>query len=98
MALIKLIPKRVASILTQELQDRQINLVIDDASHLYQETKVSFETLFPLLRPGRLYVIEDWNSDHLLADRIEAVLMDPSHPRHAELKLDIKQNFKKPEL
>jgi hypothetical protein len=39
----------------------QIDLVIDDASHLYHETKISFETLFPLLRPGGLYVIEDWS-------------------------------------
>ena len=37
-----------------------LDLVIDDASHLYEPTKRSFETLFPLLRPGGLYVIEDW--------------------------------------
>ena len=37
-----------------------LDLVIDDASHNYQLTKTSFETLFPLLRPGGLYVIEDW--------------------------------------
>jgi hypothetical protein len=37
------------------------DLIIDDASHLYSETKVSFETLFPQLRPGGLYIIEDWS-------------------------------------
>jgi predicted O-methyltransferase YrrM len=41
-----------------------IDLVFDDASHLYSPTKASFETLFPLLRPGGLYVIEDWAWRH----------------------------------
>ncbi len=38
-----------------------IDLVIDDASHLFEETRASFETLFPRIRPGGVYVIEDWN-------------------------------------
>ena len=38
-----------------------LDLVIDDASHMYGPTKTTFETLFPLLRPGGLYVIEDWS-------------------------------------
>lgn len=41
-----------------------LDLVIDDASHMYEPTKTSFETLFPLLRPGGLYVIEDWAWSH----------------------------------
>jgi Methyltransferase domain len=41
-----------------------LDLVIDDASHMYDLTKKSFETLFPLLRPGGLYVIEDWAWGH----------------------------------
>lgn len=41
-----------------------LDLVIDDASHFYQPTKASFETLFPLLRPGGLYFIEDWAWAH----------------------------------
>jgi len=40
---------------------RSIDLVIDDASHLLDATRASFETLFPLLRPGGLYVIEDYS-------------------------------------
>ncbi len=44
--------------------DGPLDLVIDDASHLYGPTKASFETLFPLLRPGGLYVIEDWAWGH----------------------------------
>lgn len=40
--------------------DQPLDVVFDDASHLYQPTKLAFETLFPLLRPGGLYIIEDW--------------------------------------
>jgi cephalosporin hydroxylase len=41
-----------------------LDLIIDDASHTYHATKASFETLFPLLRPGGLYIIEDWAWGH----------------------------------
>jgi cephalosporin hydroxylase len=40
------------------------DLVIDDASHLYKQTRASFEALFPLLMPGGLYIIEDWAWGH----------------------------------
>ncbi|WP_321845004.1 class I SAM-dependent methyltransferase [Paraburkholderia bannensis] len=39
----------------------ELDLVVDDASHFYEQTKTSFKTLFPLLRPGGTYIIEDWN-------------------------------------
>lgn len=41
--------------------DGQLDLVVDDASHFYKQTKTSFVTLFPLLRPGGMYIIEDWS-------------------------------------
>jgi hypothetical protein len=44
--------------------DGPLDLVIDDASHLYSPTKASFEALFPLLRPGGLYIVEDWAWAH----------------------------------
>jgi hypothetical protein len=37
-----------------------LDLVIDDASHEYDNTAASFDVLFPMLRPGGWYVIEDW--------------------------------------
>lgn len=46
-----------------ELAD-ELDLVVDDASHTYEETKASFEFLFPLLRPGGVYAIEDWSWAH----------------------------------
>ncbi|GEM_PF-4066081 len=39
----------------------KLDLVIDDASHRYRQTRASFDALFERhLRPGGLYVIEDW--------------------------------------
>jgi predicted O-methyltransferase YrrM len=41
-----------------------LDLVIDDASHLYRESRTTFEVLFPRLRPGGVYMIEDWSWAH----------------------------------
>jgi hypothetical protein len=41
-----------------------LDIVFDDASHLYAPTKASFETLFPMVRKGGLYIIEDWSWRH----------------------------------
>lgn len=53
----------VARLVDAALGDDPIDLVIDDASHRYGPTVASFEVLFPRLRPGGLYVIEDWRSE-----------------------------------
>lgn len=44
--------------------DGPLDLVLDDASHIYGPTRSSFHTLFPLLRPGGFYIIEDWAWEH----------------------------------
>jgi SAM-dependent methyltransferase len=55
-----------------------LDLVIDDASHMYRPTKASFEALFPCLRPGGLYIIEDWAWAHWKE------FQTPNHPWIAE--------------
>lgn len=55
--------KSVLEICRKEF-DTQLDLIIDDASHFYEETKASFEILFPKLRKGGLYIIEDWAWSH----------------------------------
>jgi predicted O-methyltransferase YrrM len=55
--------QRLQEIVDKEF-DAPLDLVIDDGSHVYGPTRGSFETLFPLLRPGGLYVIEDWAWEH----------------------------------
>ncbi len=51
-------------LIVKEEFDSAPDLIFDDASHLYQATKTSFETLFPLLQPGGIYIIEDWAWGH----------------------------------
>ena len=53
----------MSQIVLGELAD-ELDLVVDDASHTYEETRASFEFLFPLLSPGGIYVIEDWSWAH----------------------------------
>jgi predicted O-methyltransferase YrrM len=55
----------------REIVDRDfggvpLDLVIDDASHRLEETRASFNALFPYVREGGLYVVEDWSWVHLL--------------------------------
>jgi hypothetical protein len=61
--------------------DGPLDLVLDDASHMYAPTKASFEALFPLLRPGGLYVIEDWAWAHWKE------FQTPNHPWATEAPL-----------
>jgi predicted O-methyltransferase YrrM len=55
---------RVDEIVHAEFGTEPLDLVIDDASHLLAETTASFNALFPRLRAGGLFVIEDWSWQH----------------------------------
>lgn len=44
------------------LLDGNLNLVIDDGSHINKLTISSYEYLFPLMNPGGIYIIEDSNA------------------------------------
>lgn len=55
--------RRLRSIIASEF-DGPIDLVIDDASHLYSPTLATFEAVFPLMSPGGIYIIEDWAWGH----------------------------------
>jgi SAM-dependent methyltransferase len=56
--------KRLAQIAEEEFAGAALDLVVDDCSHLYEATRASFNELFPRLRPGGAYVIEDWRWAH----------------------------------
>jgi cephalosporin hydroxylase len=55
-------------ILSAEFPDRDVDLIIDDASHLYEETREAFNISFPYLKNGGLYIIEDWAWAHWSGD------------------------------
>ena len=52
------------SIAHENFKDRPLDLVIDDASHFYEPAKTSLNVFLPLLRPGGVYLIEDWAWAH----------------------------------
>ena len=55
---------RLAAQVRQHFDGQPLDLIMDDASHLYALTKRAFENLFGLLKPGGRYVIEDWAWAH----------------------------------
>jgi SAM-dependent methyltransferase len=54
----------IRQIVDGEFLGQPLDLIIDDASHEYANSKLSFEELFGYLRPGGKYVIEDWGWLH----------------------------------
>jgi cephalosporin hydroxylase len=60
--------KKVLDIISRSFKSYPIDLVIDDGSHMYLESKESFEVVFPLVKDGGFYVIEDWNWAHYSGD------------------------------
>jgi len=60
--------RAMKKILAYEFPNQEIDLIIDDASHLYEETREAFNIGFPYLRPGGHYVIEDWAWAHWPGD------------------------------
>jgi predicted O-methyltransferase YrrM len=72
---------RLRTIVDDEFGNQDLDLVVDDASHLLDETRASFETLFPRLRPGGLFLIEDWNWQHRMAMAAAATIESNSRVR-----------------
>lgn len=90
--------RQVAAILDDEFAGEQLGLVVDDASHRLVETRASFETLFPRLRPGGLFVIEDWNHEHLVSRALAAALADPSPELKARVEARLAEAPRDPPL
>ena len=57
-------PVVMRQILANEFPNRDVDFVVDDASHRYFETKASFNFVFPYLKAGAHYIIEDWGWAH----------------------------------
>ena len=55
-------------ILAAEFPDRNIDLIVDDASHFYFESRATVNLTLPYLRPNGLYIIEDWAWAHWPGD------------------------------
>jgi cephalosporin hydroxylase len=69
-----------------------VDVVIDDASHLYSPTRASLEILLPFVRPGGVYVIEDWAWAPLqpIMGELPLLLWEPAG---AVERIEIDKNF-----
>ncbi|MCU1351941.1 MAG: class SAM-dependent methyltransferase [Acidimicrobiales bacterium] len=56
---------QLRALLDAEFGADELDLVVDDASHATPLTRASFDVLFPRLRPGGVFIIEDWAWAHL---------------------------------
>jgi predicted O-methyltransferase YrrM len=80
--------KVLSSIAFGNFEGRSIDLVIDDGAHRYEASKTSLNVFLPLLRPGGVYLIEDWAWAHWLdKEAQEAVATDYSDQESPLTKL-----------
>ena len=52
--------QRVPSSFNRVIEHAPFDFIIDDGAHMLNETKTTYETLFPHLKSGGMYIIEDW--------------------------------------
>jgi predicted O-methyltransferase YrrM len=58
-------PAFLRSAITNHFGSMPLDVVIDDASHFYEQTRATFESVFySHLRSGGLYIIEDWGAGY----------------------------------
>jgi SAM-dependent methyltransferase len=73
-------PAAVKAIMDSDFAGQKLDLVIDDASHHYDLSRKSFEIIFPRLREGGLYIIEDWQWAHMNDARYQSGEVFGSQP------------------
>ena len=97
---------RLRAVTRHEFASGSVDAIMDDASHQYADTKAAFEVLFPFLRSGGVYIIEDWAWGHehdwpsdLWADRplmsplITELMLVCGHGSGVVEKVEIDPNF-----
>jgi hypothetical protein len=55
---------RLREIIAENFGIEPIDLVFDDASHMYGPSIASFNAIFPYMAVGGIYIIEDWAWGH----------------------------------
>lgn len=76
-----------ATFLRAVATERPPTIVIDDGSHLAHHMAASFETLFPLLLPGGLYVMEDL-AFHFEDGQVPSIMGHVFHQGDANAPID----------
>jgi hypothetical protein len=55
---------RLRQIIVENFKGEPIDIVFDDASHMYEPSLASFNAVFPYMSHGGIYIIEDWAWAH----------------------------------
>ncbi len=77
--------QRIREIIAENFGDEPIDVVFDDASHMYEPSLASFNAIFPYMAVGGIYIIEDWAWGHW--KDIETGLPSDSEPSKLILEL-----------
>ena len=56
--------EEIKGVISNRFGDVPLDMIIDDCSHMHDNTKICFENTFGYLRPGGKYIIEDWGWTH----------------------------------
>lgn len=56
--------KRLREIIKENFDKEPLDIVFDDGSHMYAQTLASFNAIFPFVKNGGIYIIEDWAWSH----------------------------------
>ncbi|GIU88233.1 MAG: hypothetical protein KatS3mg009_2748 [Acidimicrobiia bacterium] len=83
--------EQLAAVVDGAFAGASVDLVIDDASHQYELTRSSFETLFPRLRPGGMYVVEDWNAAHAMRIAVRRALQNKEAPDYEQRRASFRE-------
>jgi predicted O-methyltransferase YrrM len=85
----------LATIVEREFGTQCLDLVVDDASHQLDPTRRTFNALYPRLRPGGMYLIEDWSTTYLLPDQrpmtaliLELIMACVDHEAFEQITID----------
>jgi predicted O-methyltransferase YrrM len=82
---------QLARTVDEAIGTEPLALVVDDASHMLDPTRTSFEVLFPRLAAGGLYAIEDWNADHVFREAMIEHFRTASTEKRAELARSLRE-------
>lgn len=90
---------RLNEIMDGEFGDEPVDLVVDDASHALGATRQTFDILFPRVRPGGVYLLEDWPTHRLpqindpLAALVFELVLACSEAAEAIAGVEVNRNY-----
>jgi predicted O-methyltransferase YrrM len=89
--------ERLQEIVAADFGEEPLDLVVDDASHIYDLTRATFEILFPRLRPDGEYVIEDWGWLEAIDHALVRVFQAPTPEERRQVEEHMLRALRDPE-